>query len=52
MLIFLANFLLFRLRVTWAQIVGFVLSLAGVALTASHGDPAGCSASTSISAMR
>ena len=31
MLIFLANFLLFRLRVTWAQILGAILSLAGVA---------------------
>ena len=40
MLIFLVNFLLFRLRVTWAQILGFTLSIAGVALTASHGDPA------------
>jgi drug/metabolite transporter (DMT)-like permease len=40
MLIFLANFLLFRLRVTWAQILGAVLSLAGVVLTAGHGDPA------------
>ncbi|WP_457940018.1 DMT family transporter [Mesorhizobium sp. 10J20-29] len=39
MLIFAANFLLFRLRVTWLQIVGFVLSISGVALTASHGDP-------------
>jgi drug/metabolite transporter (DMT)-like permease len=39
MLIFLANFLLFRLRVTWAQIAGAVASLAGVALTAGHGDP-------------
>ncbi|MBU0583708.1 MAG: DMT family transporter [Alphaproteobacteria bacterium] len=39
MLIFAANFLLFRLRVTWLQIVGFVLSITGVALTASHGDP-------------
>ena len=39
MLIFAINFLLFRLRVTWAQILGFVLSIAGVALTASHGDP-------------
>ena len=27
MLIFAANFLLFRLRVTWLQIVGFVLSI-------------------------
>ena len=40
MLIFLMNFLLFRLRVTWAQILGFTLSIAGIALTASHGDPA------------
>ncbi len=38
MAIFLANFLVFRLRPTSAQIVGFVLSLFGVALTASHGD--------------
>jgi drug/metabolite transporter (DMT)-like permease len=40
MLIFLANFLLFGTRVTWAQITGFLLSIAGIALTASHGDPA------------
>ena len=39
MLIFAANFVLFRLRVTWAQILGFALSLAGIALTAGHGDP-------------
>jgi drug/metabolite transporter (DMT)-like permease len=38
MAIFLANFLAFRLRPTSAQIVGFVVSLFGVALTASHGD--------------
>lgn len=37
MVIFIANFLLFRMRVSWAQIVGFLLSLAGVILTASHG---------------
>lgn len=37
MLIFLANFLLFRMRVSWAQILGFLLSLGGIALTASHG---------------
>lgn len=41
MLIFAANYLLYRTRVTWAQIVGFVLSLIGVALTASHGSLAG-----------
>jgi drug/metabolite transporter (DMT)-like permease len=38
MLIFLINFVLFRMRVSWAQIVGFSLTLVGVALTASHGD--------------
>ena len=38
MLIFLANFLLFRTRATWAQILGFLISIVGVALTASHGD--------------
>jgi drug/metabolite transporter (DMT)-like permease len=39
MLIILANFLLFGIRVTLAQIIGFLLSLAGIALTASHGNP-------------
>lgn len=38
MFIFAANFLLFRMRVTLAQIAGFALSLLGIALTASHGD--------------
>ena len=37
MVIFLANFILFRIRTTPAQIVGFVLTLAGVAVTASSG---------------
>jgi drug/metabolite transporter (DMT)-like permease len=37
MAIFLANFLVFRLRPSVAQIVGFTVSLFGVALTASHG---------------
>ncbi len=41
MVIFAANFLLFRLRVTWAQIAGFLLSMAGVILTATHGQPLG-----------
>lgn len=40
MFIFIGNFLLFRLRATWAQIAGFLTSLVGVTLTASHGDPA------------
>lgn len=38
MVIFLANFILFRMRVTLLQMVGFLLSLVGVALVASHGD--------------
>ena len=52
MLIFIANFLFFGVRVSALQIVGFLLSIAGVALTASHGDPARLLRSTSISAMR
>lgn len=39
MVIFLANFVLFRIGVTALQVAGFVLSIAGVALVASHGDP-------------
>ena len=38
MLIFVANFVLYRMRVAIGQIVGFSFSLMGVALTASHGD--------------
>lgn len=38
MIIFIANFLFFRLRPTSAQMTGFFVSLVGVALTASHGD--------------
>lgn len=38
MVIFAANFILFRMRVTSGQILGFLLSLTGIALTASHGD--------------
>ncbi|TCL65120.1 drug/metabolite transporter (DMT)-like permease [Rhizobium sp. BK251] len=38
MLIFLLNFLLFRAGVSLAQMVGFSLTLVGVALTAAHGD--------------
>jgi len=38
MVIFLANFLLFSMRVSFAQIFGFVLSLVGIAVTASHGE--------------
>ena len=38
MVIMAANFLLFAMRVTWAQIAGFVLSIVGVAIVASHGE--------------
>jgi len=38
MVILLFNFLLFRTHVHIAQIVGFMLSIVGVGLTASHGD--------------
>jgi drug/metabolite transporter (DMT)-like permease len=38
MLIFIVNYLLFGLRATAGQIVGFLLSIVGVALTASHGE--------------
>jgi drug/metabolite transporter (DMT)-like permease len=37
-LIIVANFFLFRMRVTWAQAVGVLLTITGVVLTASHGD--------------
>ncbi|MBI1622325.1 DMT family transporter [Aquamicrobium zhengzhouense] len=38
MFIFALNFLLFRTGVGVGQIIGFLLSVVGVALTASHGD--------------
>src|SRR5690554_2497226 len=38
MVIFLVNFLLFSQRATWLQLLGLVLSIVGVALTASHGN--------------
>jgi drug/metabolite transporter (DMT)-like permease len=38
MIIILFNFLLFRQRVTWVQLLGLAFSVVGVALTASHGD--------------
>lgn len=40
MFIFVANFLFFGLRASYAQIIGFIVSIVGVALTASHGEPA------------
>ena len=39
MLVFVANFLLHRIGVAPGQIIGFTLSLLGVVLTATHGDP-------------
>lgn len=39
MVIFAMNFLLFRMRVSAAQWIGFVITLFGVVLTATHGDP-------------
>jgi drug/metabolite transporter (DMT)-like permease len=38
-LVILINFLLFRLRVAWLQLVGVFATIAGVAITACHGDP-------------
>lgn len=38
LLIFIANFVLYRMAVSPGQIVGFILSIIGVALTATHGD--------------
>lgn len=38
MLIFIINYAFFRIRASWAQLVGFVLSIFGIAITASHGD--------------
>jgi drug/metabolite transporter (DMT)-like permease len=38
MVIFLANFLLFSMRVSWPQLLGFALTIVGIALTASHGE--------------
>jgi drug/metabolite transporter (DMT)-like permease len=39
-IIFVANFWIFRLRTTTGQVVGFLLSLVGVAIAATHGEPA------------
>ncbi len=38
-LIIVANFVFFRLQVSWAQIAGVALTIIGVVLTACHGDP-------------
>jgi len=39
LIIFLGNFILFRLKATTAQLIGFILTVTGVILTATHGDP-------------
>jgi drug/metabolite transporter (DMT)-like permease len=36
--IFIANFILFRTKVAWAQVLGFSITLLGVVITATHGD--------------
>jgi drug/metabolite transporter (DMT)-like permease len=38
-LVILINFLLFRLRATWLQFIGVIVTIVGVAITACHGDP-------------
>jgi drug/metabolite transporter (DMT)-like permease len=38
-LIIVGNFLFFRIRAGWLQILGVILTVAGVVLTASHGNP-------------
>jgi len=40
MFIFVANFLVFRLKITAQQVLGLILSLVGVVLVSSHGEPA------------
>ncbi|MEE2953148.1 MAG: DMT family transporter [Pseudomonadota bacterium] len=39
LVVFVASFLLFRTQVAPLQIVGFLITMIGVALTASHGEP-------------
>ena len=38
LIIFLGNFLLFRIKASVAQVTGFILTFAGVLIAASHGD--------------
>lgn len=38
LVIFLANYLILRIAVTWMQVIGFALTFLGVAVTVSHGD--------------
>ena len=37
--VFITSFVLFRTRVTTAQVIGFLLSLVGIVLVATHGEP-------------
>ncbi|MEZ5870979.1 MAG: DMT family transporter [Nitratireductor sp.] len=41
LVVFGLNFLLFSIRASWTQILGFILTIFGVALTATHGNIAG-----------
>lgn len=40
MMILAANFIVFRVRATWLQILGVLIAISGVMLTATHGNPA------------
>lgn len=40
MLIFLLNFLFFRLKASWGQIAGLIMTIIGILIVASHGEPA------------
>lgn len=40
MMILAANFIVFRVRAKWLQVVGVLIAIFGVVLTATHGDPA------------
>lgn len=39
MMILAANFIIFRVRANWLQILGVLIAISGVLLTATHGDP-------------
>ncbi|MEO0635126.1 MAG: DMT family transporter [Pseudomonadota bacterium] len=39
LLIFILNFIIFRQRVRWVEVVGFSISLVGVAVVVTRGDP-------------
>ena len=39
MMILLANFIVFRVRANWLQILGVLIAISGVMLTATHGSP-------------